>query len=148
MENPTAWSRRLNKEGDLRRIFRERLPEAQWTSIESPLTGSGIPDAEYCFPGGISGWIEFKKTHVWNIGHLKPLQIAWIERRKRLGGRVFVAVRRNDDELWLIDGAVVRGVVERGLAIGEGIKSWGGGPSRWDWVEVKNILTSEVIVSQ
>jgi hypothetical protein len=33
----------MEKDGGLRRLFREKFPEAQWTSIESPLTASGIP---------------------------------------------------------------------------------------------------------
>jgi len=141
----------VKKDGDLRRIFRERFPEAQWTSIESPITGAGIPDAEYCFPNGRSGWIEFKKTDTRRIGHLKSTQIAWLERRKRLGGRVFVAVRRmtdDVDELWMIDGQAARGVVEDGLATRIGIKSWSGGPSRWNWEEVRELLTSEIVERQ
>src|SRR6516225_10064866 len=132
----------MTSEGDLRHIFRLHFPEAQWTAFESPMTAAGIPDHEYCFPQGKSGWIEYKKTHTRGISNLKPLQIAWLERRGRLGGRAFVAVRRmakNDDQLWLIHAAKIREVMDLGLSPTDGISVWAGGPSRWPWDRVKKI---------
>jgi hypothetical protein len=126
-------------DGDLRKIFRENLREAQWTSIESAITAAGIPDAEYCFAQGKSGWIEFKKTDTVRIHHLKKMQVAWMERRARLGGRAFVAIRCGD-KLWLYDAASSRSLVENGL-VSSSLGAWDGGPSQWNWRAIKDLLT-------
>ena len=88
-------------DGGLRALFHENMKTAQWTAIETGAVSRGIPDTEYCFPGGVSGWIEFKRCRG-NIVKYQPGQIAWIERRARLGGRVFVAVLREKDKAILI----------------------------------------------
>ncbi len=79
-------------DGGLRRIFRDKFPEWQWTSIETGAVSPGTPDAEYCAPNGVSGWIEYKKADHWKVT-FQPLQIPWIHKRARLGGKVFIAVR-------------------------------------------------------
>jgi len=138
-------------------LFREKFPEAQFTSIESPLTAAGIPDCEYCFPDGKSGWIEFKRTNSMRIGSLKPMQVAWLERRRRLGGRAFIAVRRviekrSCDELWVVDCVAAREVMAKGLlatlvwleAPWHGaVYTWAGGPAKWNYHAVKWLLTKE-----
>jgi hypothetical protein len=43
------------RHGDLRRIFREHLKEAQWSSIETGATAGGVPDSDYCFEGRQAG---------------------------------------------------------------------------------------------
>lgn len=130
-------------DGHLRQIFRARIPEAHWQSIESWSTGRGVPDANYCLSGH-EGWIEFKQAKHWKVG-IWPEQVGWIERRARAGGRAFMAVRRAQDELWILAPGGVREAAEGGLkAVTEGnrLGLWGSGPASWDWDAVRRILTS------
>ena len=76
----------MNKDGDLRSLFRIKLKTYQWTSIETAGTVSGVPDSEFCTPEGIQGWLEFKRTNVFYV-HINPFQVAWLMRRCRYGGR-------------------------------------------------------------
>lgn len=142
-------------DGDLRRLFRQHLPAFQWTAIESGATGLGIPDSEYCAPCGTSGWIEHKKSSAWKLDHnLTPFQVGWHQKRARMRGRSFIAVRRETfagprkgpaaDELWLI-----RGTGGAQLRVG-GLKAvdnhqvlgiWFGGPGKWFWEAVGLLLT-------
>jgi len=163
-------------DGGLRVEFRHRMPTWQWTSIESPLTAPGAPDSEYCAPGGGQGWIEFKATHAWAV-KFRPLQPGWISRRARLGGSVFVAVRRvrealgvgvrgegrlgpgegakaalgpsegrlgpnGVDELWLYAGGDVVALAGGGLRAVQPLGVWAGGPRKWDWAQVAEILAN------
>ena len=136
-------------DGGLRTLFRQHLPQLHWQSIESGITGGGIPDANYCHDG-IEGWIEFKQTKAWAVA-IKPEQVGWIIRRKRAGGNVYIAVRRQKlrkyepvDELWLIDGSAAREVRDTGLKHlyhGAGLLlRTTGGPSCWNWDEVLSHL--------
>lgn len=142
----------MNVDGNLRKIFRDNLIDAQWTSIETGMVSPGTPDSEYCFKWNRSGWVEFKKTNVNVVAHMKPLQIGWLERRCRVGGRAFVAVRKvceagprrvECDELWLIRGDGARWLRSDGL---EGVPRemmlgrWEKGPIRWDWAAVRQAL--------
>lgn len=79
--------------------------------IESPTTGDGISDVNYCLDGH-EGWIELKhadrpkreKTVVFKSQRgLTGEQISWILYRKRCGGRAFVLIQLGDRRL-LIDG--------------------------------------------
>lgn len=106
----------MSTDGDLRKLFRQAMPQAQWTTIETGAVAQGVPDAEFIFPPpvvpkyrpstpgyidiyprtggpGVSGWIEFKQTGGWAVT-LRPEQIGWLSRRVRHGGRAFIAVRR------------------------------------------------------
>jgi hypothetical protein len=133
----------------LRAIFRERLPQFDWCSIESGTTGRGIPDSNYC-ADGMEGWIEFKATPGWTCP-LRPEQVGWLARRARYGGRVWIAVRQRGtprtprDRLWLIPGDMAREAKAHGL---EPLLShrrawkWEAGPSQWNWDSVATALTS------
>lgn len=142
-------------DGNLRKIFQQYLPEAHWQAVESFSTGQGMPDAEYCFPGGVTGWVEFKATAGWAVD-ISPHQISWHERRVRMGGRTFIAVRRQvasgprkgpaSDELWLFRGSSARILSYEGLR-GDKINSfilniWDKGPAKWPWVAIKKRLIS------
>ena len=138
-------------DGGLRSLFRKHLPQVDWQSIETPMTGGGVPDANYCVDG-CDGWIEHKKTDGWAV-EVKTAQVGWIERRIRHGGRVLVAVRRMlpagprrgpaVDELWLFPGGAIRAVRDRGLKNGGPvIGQWGDGPARWDWRAVLEAMRS------
>jgi len=136
---------RAPRDGGLRPLFHSRLKaECQWSSIETGVILEGVPDSEYCFKGGLQGWIEFKATPAWRV-KLQPLQVAWIARRARLGGRVHVAIRRaaiGPDELWLVQGRYVAELANEGLRSNAfSALSWTGGPSRWDWRAIRRELT-------
>src|SRR6266550_8267427 len=101
-------------DGGLRALFRQHLPQFDWCSIESPITGAGIPDSNFCCKG-VEGFIEFKQTKGWAVT-LTPEQCGWISRRHRCGGRVLVAVRQQApagprrgarDSLWVVGAAHV-----------------------------------------
>lgn len=144
-------------DGGLRALFRCHLPTWHWNSIESGMTGSGIPDSEYCAPGGITGWVEHKKSSAWVLDHnLSPSQVAWLGRRARMGARCFIAVRRYHDggprkgpavdELWLVRGASGAVLKAGGLQALEQKRDilgiWWKGPKKWDWGAVGQHLTN------
>lgn len=129
------------RDGGLRALFRRKMPEAHWQSIEVGGVGIGVPDAEFCFPGGAQGWIEFKTTRANAVG-LMPHQVAWIDRRHRVGGRALVAVRKRRpaskrleacDELHIFSGGDVKRLHELGLIGVEPMAHELGGPAAWDW---------------
>lgn len=143
------------RDGNLRAIITERLKGAHVQAIETGGVGAGVPDLNFCIPlptptsggwRGIEGWIECKRGEGvnGNIVKVRPHQIAWIERRARAGGRVFVAVRRRPlaqprtDELWLLGPGHVRATR---LIPEASLGHWAGGPARWDWAEIAVILT-------
>src|SRR6266853_6187617 len=130
----------MSRDGSLRIEFRKHLRDAQWTSIETGLTEGGVPDAYYIFAGGVEGWIEHKKTSA-NAVVFQPLQIGWLSRHARLGGRCFVAVRQTKtNDLYLFRGADVAAIQEKGLRGASPLGRWSGGPSKWDWLFIKSIL--------
>lgn len=140
----------MSTDGGLRKLFQDHLPEAQWQSVETWSTGQGVPDMEYCFKGGLSGWIENKKTEANAVG-MRSEQIGWIERRVRMGGRAFVAVRRRFaggarrvacDELWLFHGRDARALYLGGLTAAKPLLCCVNGPARWDWEAVKKVITA------
>lgn len=134
-------------DGKLRKIFHQKLP-GHWQSIETGGTGRGIPDSNFCIKG-VEGWVEFKKADHWKVG-IAPHQVAWIERRRRNGGRAFIAVRRAEEELWLLRPTAGRYLLRLGLnKMREAHSSqiygvWLGGPARWDWNMVEEILTKSI----
>jgi hypothetical protein len=131
-------------DGNLRGIFRKKLPDFFWTSVESGMTGRGIPDSHYCYAGH-SGWIEYKVTSAFAVG-LRPEQVAWLTRYARYGGACFVAVRRKRkdvDELWLIHGEGAASLKQEGLAKVDPAFIAGvftGGPAQWSWATIEVIL--------
>lgn len=145
-------------DGGLRTLFRERLPQVHWQSIETGSTGRGIPDSNGCYRG-CEFWVEFKQTQGYAVT-LRPEQVAWIFRRARAGGKVIIAVRRQctagprrsgADELWLLDGFYAREVRQHGLrslpqqAV---LLSCAGGPASWDWSAVLRCLTITSFVEE
>ena len=110
-------------------LLRGNLP-GHWQRIESGLTGGGIPDMNYCIDG-IEGWVENKQTQGWAV-RIRPDQIGWIFKRTLNGGRVWIAVRRKHEELWLVPGSLVRVLASEGLRNLE-VDTWTGGPRQWDW---------------
>jgi hypothetical protein len=145
--------RRGRADDGLRAVLRAHLGRAQWTSVETPGTGRGTPDCEYCLPGGVQGWVECKAVRRGWAVKFKIGQVAWHLRRARVGGRSFIAVRRRiagwGDELWLVPGRYAGELEEGGLKriaearfAGPGRGYWEGGPSKWDWEAVARALAA------
>lgn len=136
-------------DGELRSIFRERMPEAMWVTVETWSTGIGVPDCHYCFPSGRAGWIENKKTNTYRL-KVQPGQVGWLERYSRMGGRCFVAVRRlvaagsrkgpAVDELWIFLGKDIRILATDGMQAAASVGVWRGGPAAWDWHQVRRTI--------
>jgi len=139
----------LSDDGNLRPLFRENLRAGfQWTSVESGMTGGGIPDSEFCAEG-VSCWVEYKQTEGWTCT-LKKEQVAWHTVRHLRGGRSLIAVRRwpeagvrrvAADELWIFLGRHAPELKAGGLRSGVPcLGIWEGGPSRWDWEAVRAVV--------
>ena len=137
-------------DGGLRLLFRQRILGVDWVSIESGITGAGIPDLNFCYKA-IEGWIECKQTP----GHtvtLDRMQVGWIARRVRNGGRVWIAVRQKApagprrvarDVLWIIPGHGAALAKEHGLHANiDGMEDYHGGPSKWPWQAIASKLIS------
>lgn len=130
-------------------MFRKHLPDVHWTSIESPVTGAGIPDSNGC-ADGVEFWVEHKRATALAVG-LSKFQVAWHLRRRRAGGRTFIAVRLlasagprkggPRDELFLYSGSDCKLVFDQGLRV-HPLLHCTGGPGRWDWVRIRSILIS------
>jgi len=132
----------------LRPLFRKHLKGCHWQTIER-LLDRGVPDSNVCIDGR-DVWIEYKATRVWHV-KMRPEQVGWLLTRERHGGVTAIATRRrrvrgqpNLDQLWLVRGWQAGVLQERGLtacAAGDGfLGMWDGGPSRWDWEEVRELL--------
>jgi hypothetical protein len=132
---------RAPSDGGLRPLFFKRLRrEAQLTAIETGQIVQGVPDCEFVFKGGCQGWIEFKAADGWRPV-LRPLQVSWIARRARLGGNVWIAVRRAREELWLVPGGSVEALHRGGLrAVHSSAFRWTGGIAGWDWAAIRRAL--------
>lgn len=137
----------MKSDGGLYDLFKKYLPPViHWQRIETGGTGRGIPDTNFCYE--YEGWIEFKKTSKWGAG-LRPEQVGWIDRRTRVGGRVWIAVRRThtggerkgcaQDQLWLVPGRMVIQLHQGGLNSVPVVPEEGG-PSKWDWKVVAQKL--------
>lgn len=134
------------RDGDLRKIFKKKLPQVDWQAVELGALGSGVPDTNFCHEG-VEGWVEFKKLNKNGID-LRPEQIGWIKNRIRHGGLVKVALRMPDlaDMLLIFDGSMVTDFVSKSLnenmhhVRGDFI----GGPKKWEWNQVLWILKERV----
>jgi hypothetical protein len=126
------------RDGDLRLIFRQHLPEAQWSSVETGATQGGVPDCEYCFEGGAQGWLECKKVTGWRVT-MRPAQIARISRRVRLGGVAWIAARKAS-VLYLVYGSLVHRLHDDGLQGAAWAHKYDGGPAGWAWHEIERRL--------
>jgi Holliday junction resolvase len=134
------------RDGGIAGLLSARMPHVHWQSIETGGTGRGIPDLNACRDGR-EVWIELKRIDGWRI-NFRPEQVAWIERRTRVGGRVLVLARkkgREVDDLMLLSPAAPRLLISqtavRDLNFGSHILGvWTGGPTRWDWAGIERAL--------
>lgn len=133
----TIRKKRAKADHGLRALFFENIPKAQWTAIETAPVSIGVPDSEYAMQG-VTGWIEFKYAKYWRVKFSSAEQIGWITRRSRLGGRVWIAVQRAEDELWMIPGSVVE------LLASDGLQSVCARSRTffkpWNWSQVQDLL--------
>lgn len=131
-------------DGGLRPLFRLHLPVAHWSTIETGAVARGVPDAEYCFKGGVQGWVEFKACRRGWAVRMRPEQVAWLTRRARYGGRAWVAVRRlaGCDDLYLYRAADAALVLANGCRCGVHVVHMQGGPGRWNWSTVEETIRS------
>jgi hypothetical protein len=132
------------RDGGLRKIYRQYLPHVHWCSIESPMTQTGIPDTNYCC-GGVEGWIENKLVKSGDRVTMQPGQPAWLERRARAGGKVFIGVRwiNCEDTFCLLRPEAGRILMDTGLGcVGARywLGDWPGGPAKWQWRKIAEIL--------
>lgn len=133
----------MKSDGGLRKTFRDHLPVAQWTSIETGSTAAGVPDSFVCFRGGLVRWLEYKLTKA-NAVRLSAFQIAWHQQYARYGGTSFIAIRRKReacDELYLFAGEDVASVAKHGLKSNLVLGMWPKGPAKWNWPMIREILT-------
>ena len=139
----------MTTDGGLRKLFQKHIPQAHWQSVETWSTGQGVPDLNYCIEGR-EGWIELKAAKGLKV-KFQPHQIAWLERRYRSGGRVWVAVRKRTltiDQLWLVGGEHARELLTAGISSSlvedaprlARVYAWGGGPKQWGWDEIRELL--------
>jgi hypothetical protein len=147
--------RRQSADNGLRPIMRSHLRAGiWWTTIETGLVTQGVPDANYIAEGGIEGWVECKATKGWAV-RFKPLQIGWHERRHRMGGRTWIAIRRQTrggvrqgdtvDELYLVPGRLAASLAELGLQGCPDVRYMGdGGPEHWRWADVRRHLLGRI----
>jgi len=85
-------------ENSMKGVLVKRLSLLDACSIESPMTGIGIPDINF-----IGGWIECKAMKLWPKGcDIRPVkfphplskeQQVWLYRRERAGGLALVCVK-------------------------------------------------------
>lgn len=142
-------------DGGLGKEFQKHLPRFHWQRIESGLTGLGIPDLNGC-KNGIEFWIENKCVRVGHKIKFQPGQVGWIERRRRNGGKVFIAVRYQIpggprrgpaiDDIRLFSGNDVRALDTDPRGV-RPLLSGQGGPSNWPWGLVESYLTSYQFLS-
>lgn len=85
-------------ENSMKGTLVKRASPLDAVSIESPMTGLGIPDVNY-----VHGWIECKAMKLWPKGcEINPVkfthplskeQQVWLYRRERAGGIALVCVK-------------------------------------------------------
>lgn len=146
---------RQKADNGLRPIIRGNMREGMWfTTIETGLVTQGVPDLNYLADGGIEGWIECKATDGYAI-KFQPMQVGWHMRRYRMGGRTWIAVRRQTrggprsgpavDELYMVAGCHVEEARDSGLDGPHARFISGGGPDKWDWREVRRLLLGRIV---
>ena len=63
-------------------MFHDKILGVMWVPIETwMVAGGGVPDSWFAAPGGVSGWVEYKKYP----NRPTPEQAAFLSRAVRLG---------------------------------------------------------------
>jgi len=139
----------------LRKVVQHHLHKSQgwlWTPVETAGTRQGVPDTHWAhIPSFTSGWVEHKATHGWAVT-VRPHQIAWIDLHMRAGVHCLIMVRAmgvgsshdRGDSLWVIDGAAIKALAEKGLNGIPGLAvlgRWCGELHEWNWPAVQQLMT-------
>lgn len=124
------------------------MPRVHWQGLELGLMASGVPDTNGCYQGQ-EFWVEFKWTDTYAVG-LEALQVGWILRRMRAGGRVFVATWREtaggprsgpaESALFIHEGWDAAVLRAEGLLGAPPVLIVEGPQSTWDWGLVQATL--------
>ena len=140
----------MSTDGGLYTLLQQHFNLWHWQRIETAAVGGGVPDLNYC-AAGFEGWVEAKATDGWLI-EIRPAQNAWIGRRVRAGGNVYIAARRQVpagprrgvavDDMYIFCGCQVQRLMEQRVALVPHLGQWSGGPAGWDWQAVHRLLTS------
>ena len=143
----------MNIDGNLNRVFQDHLPTFHFQRVEpTGGIGVGVPDLNGCAQS-VEFWLELKRVVGWSVT-MRPPQIAWIERRTRAGGRVFIACRKRMpkhrralacDDLWLLKPTAARLLASHNLKElpAEHIALiCRDGPAQWDWPAISQLLLS------
>jgi hypothetical protein len=148
--------RRQSADNGLRPLIRKHLRQGiWWTTIETGLVTQGVPDLNFISDGACEGWVECKATKAWSV-KFRPLQIGWHERRRRMGGRTWIAIRRQTtggarmgdtvDELYLVPGRHAAKLADGGLRECPDVLFMGdGGPEHWRWTDVRRHFLGRII---
>jgi hypothetical protein len=131
----------MSIDGGLRPLFRKKLTGFFWVPVETPMSGGGVPDHHWACDG-IVGWNEYKKARGWRV-KFRIEQPAWHEAYGRHGGRSFVIVRRTvpgADDLYVFRGRDAREIADNGLTDVVPLLLTRGGPARWDWERIAELL--------
>jgi hypothetical protein len=135
----------MSTDGGLPKVISDNIPEAHWVRVESGTVASGTPDLNGCL-NGREVWVECKAATGWTV-RVRPVQVGWMERRERAGGRCLVAVRRNkmdEDVLWLMRAGAARVLLEGTklhlVPADLIICIQSGGPSQWFWDGIREAM--------
>lgn len=129
----------------LRSLLHQNLPSFHWVAVETGFTMKGVPDSNAC-SDGVEFWVESKSCKSGWKPRIDPFQVSWHERRLRMGGRTFVAVRRRVakegcDDLILFHGSRIRSLLEYGMRDAPPLlRCPGRRPSDWDWKSIADTL--------
>lgn len=131
----------MARDGGLRPLFHKNMKDLMWAAVETWAVTTGVPDSWYLSPEGAGGWVEFKAAP----NRPTPEQTAFLSRVWRYQGQSWVAVRftaRGRDSLALWRGCDAAALARGGYDCGvPPLARWEGGPRRWDWGEVRRLIT-------
>jgi hypothetical protein len=99
------------KETDFWSLVKKNLSDRVHVSRIENTAGSGMSDVSACRFPGREVWLELK-IQKGNILEFRTSQPVWIDKRLRVGGRVLV-LARSDDNIILYHGGVCFGTVDR-----------------------------------
>lgn len=85
-----------------------------------------------------------KKVTGWRIT-ISPEQIAWLARRSRAGGRVFIAARKQQhiQGFWLFPGTAGRQLATTRVTEVPALIQAKGNPGAWPWAEIEAALRNK-----
>lgn len=114
----------MNKlEKGLWALLKDHFPrEVHSQRVETGGVGTGVPDVNLCSKAGGEVWWELKMIRGHKV-NLSPQQVAWIWKRHKCGGAVFIIARHrvegvrlgNIDRLYIWSGDSAMEVATKGI---------------------------------